>query len=143
MRRFVWGALLVFVLACLVPGSASGRTYELDYATYDVFVTDSKGVRTEAWDFGFYNGPNAVPAFGGHDVPFRRIRRLEIGRYIPSKGYSPATVTSLTNKTYRVMIERMESRRYLGGETDLGEFRIRLASIQTLDLVRLTPEEDL
>lgn len=146
MRRYVWGALLAIVLVAAVPGSAAGRTYELDYATYDVFVTDSQGVRTEAWDFGFYNGPNVVTAKRGDgyvDIPFRRIRRLEIGRYIPSKGYSPCTVTSLTNRTYQVAIERIESRRYLGGETDLGSYRIRLGQVQTLELVRLTPEEDL
>ena len=56
MRRYVWAALVAIVLVAVVPGSASGRTYEIDYATYDVFVTDSKGVRTEAWDFGFYGG---------------------------------------------------------------------------------------
>ncbi len=146
MRRIAVGTVLALAILALVSPAASGRTYEIDYATYDVVVTDSKGVKTEAWDFGFYAGPNILTATRGDgyvEIPFRKIRSIEFGKYIPAKGYSPCTVTSLSNRTYSVGLERIEGRRFLGGESDLGSFRIRLGQIKRLDILRMTPEEDL
>ena len=141
-RKVIW---LTLVLVALAPAAVGAPIYEIDYATYDVKVTDSKNVTTEATDFGFYTGPNILTARRGDgqiEIPFRKIRLIEIGTYIPSKGYSPATVTSRRGKTYQVQIERVHAQRYLGGNTDVGTFRIRLGQISRLELIRLSNTED-
>lgn len=139
-----WMALFVLI-AVAAPGADAGAIYEIDYATYDVKVTDSKGVVTEAGEFGFYTGPNILMAKRGDawvDIPFRKIRAIEIGKYIPSKGHYPATVTSRRGRVLQVQIQRVEGQRYMGGDTDVGSYRIRLGQIQRLELIRLSRTED-
>ena len=143
-RKAMWLPLMLALLA-LAPAAVGAPIYEIDYATYDVKVTDSKNVTTEATDFGFYTGPNILMARRGDgqiEIPFRKIRLIEIGKYIPSKGYFPATVTSRRGKTYQVQIERVHAQRYMGGNTDVGTLRIRLGQISRLELLRLSNTED-
>ena len=146
MARIAIPTALLIGLAILAPGVAGASIYEIDYAKYDVDLTDQKGVKSEATDFGFYTGPNILSARRGDayvEIPFRKIRRIEIGTYIPSKGHYPCTVTSRKGKTFQVQIERVEGQRYLGGNTEVGTIRIRLGQIQRLDLLRLSRTEDM
>lgn len=144
VRKTMWVPLIVGLLA-LAPVAVGAPIYEIDYATYDVRVTDSKKVATDATEFGFYTGPNILMARRGDgqiEIPFRKIRLIEIGKYIPSKGYYPATVTSRRGKVLQVEIERIQGQRYLGGHTDVGTLRIRLGQISRLELRRLSNTED-
>lgn len=146
MRRVVFIALVLAVLGVTAPDALQARTYEIDYATWDVQVTDHDGVATDSTEFGFFNGPNILNAKRGKgfvEIPFRKIRSVDIGKYIPSKGYHPATVTSRRGKSIEVQIERHEAERFLGGDTDVGTFRIRLGQIKRLQLVRLSQSDDL
>lgn len=143
-RRTIW-LVVVFGVVVLAPVAAGAPIYEVDYATYDVKVTDTKNVVTEATDFGFYTGPNILMARRGDgqiEIPFRKIRLIEIGKYIPSKGHYPATVTSRRGKVFQVQIERIHGQRYMGGNTDVGTLRIRLGQISRLELKRLSNTED-
>ncbi|MFV1959879.1 MAG: hypothetical protein ACC662_10750 [Planctomycetota bacterium] len=137
-----WAGVLGVLV--LLAGTARGAIYEIDYASYDVKVTDSKGVVTSAQDFGFYTGPNILNARRGDayvEIPFRKLKMIEVGTYIPSKGYYPASVTSRRGRVLKVQLERFEGQRYLGGETDVGTFRIRLGQIQKLELLKLSRTE--
>jgi len=143
-RKAIWLPLMLGLVA-LAPAAIGAPIYEIDYATYDVKVTDSKNVTTEATDFGFYTGPNILMARRGDgqiEIPFRKIRLIEIGKYIPSKGYYPSTVTSRRGKVFQVQIERVQGQRYVGGNTDVGTIRIRLGQISRLELKRLSNTED-
>ena len=143
-RKALWLSLILGLVA-LAPAAVGAPIYEIDYATYDVKVTDSKGVVTEATDFGFYTGPNILTARRGDgyvEIPFRKIRLIEVGKYIPSKGYYPSTVTSRRGKVFQVQIERVHGQRYLGGNTEVGTIRVRLGQISRLDLQRLSNTED-
>jgi len=143
-RKAVW-LPLILGLVVLAPSATGAPIYEIDYAPYDVKVTDTKNVLTDATDFGFYTGPNILMARRGDgyvEIPFRKIRLIEIGKYIPSKGYYPGTVTSRRGKVFQVQIERVQGQRYMGGNTDVGTLRIRLGQIQRLELVRLSNTED-
>ena len=145
MARITSIIVLLALVALAATGADAGAVYEIDYATYDVKVTDTKSVVTEAREFGFFTGPNILMARRGDawvDIPFRKIRSIEVGTYIPSKGHYPATVTSRRGKVLHVQIERVEGQRYLGGDTDVGSYRIRLGQIQRLDLIRLSRTED-
>ena len=134
------------VMACLLIGSAdAGPIYEVDYADWDVVVTDNKGVKTEAEDFGFWTGPNILVARRGSakvEIPFRNVRLIEIGKYIPTKGHSPGSITTRKGRKYDIQVERYEGRRYLGGDTDFGTYRIQLHNIARLDLLRLSHTDD-
>ena len=144
VRKALWLPLILGLVA-LAPAAVGAPIYEIDYATYDVKMTDSKGVVTEATDFGFYTGPNILTARRGDgyiEIPFRKIRLIEVGKYIPSKGYYPTTVTSRRGKVFQVQIERVHGQRYLGGNTEVGTIRVRLGQISRLDLVRLSNTED-
>ena len=146
MRRYATGMLLLAGLLLLAPASAVGRTYEIDYATWDVKVTDSKGVVTEATEFGFYTGANVLMAKRGDgyiEIPFRKLRSIEIGTYIPSKGYYPSSVTSRKGKVIKVEVERVEAHRFLGGDTEVGTYRIRLGQMKKLELLRLSQSDGL
>jgi hypothetical protein len=146
MGRFALIGLVLAAVGALAPRAIEARTYEIDYATWDVKVTDTKGVTTEATEFGFYNGPNILNARRGEgyvEIPFRKIRTIEIEAYIPSKGYHPATVTSRRGKSIQVEIERSDAERFLGGDTEVGTFRIRLGQMSRLELVGLSRAEDL
>ena len=143
-RKALWLPLILGLVA-LAPAAVGAPIYEIDYATYDVKMTDSKGVVTEATDFGFYTGPNILTARRGDgyiEIPFRKIRLIEVGKYIPSKGYYPSTVTSRRGKVFQVQIERVHGQRYLGGNTEVGTIRVRLGQISRLELLRLSNTED-
>ncbi len=144
MRTLLGTALMVVIVASL-GGSATAETiFELDYAKWDVSLTDSKGVKTELTDFAFWTGPNILVALRGDAkirIPFRKIRSIEIGKYIPVRGHSQATVTAKSGKTYKVQIERFEGQRYLGGKTEFGSMKIRLLRISKLSFKRLTNAE--
>lgn len=144
-RTALWFPLLLSLV--VLPTVAIGAPiYEVDYAKYDATVTDTKGISTEVTDFGYYTGPNILMARRGDayvEIPFRKIRTLELGDYIPSKGYYPGTVTSRRGKVIQVYVERVEGQRYLGGNTDVGTLRIRLGQIHRLDLKRLSNTEDI
>jgi hypothetical protein len=141
-RLAAWGAGLAALLFVLGSMPAAGAAiYEIDYATYDVKLTDTKSVTTEATEFGFYTGPNILNARRGDgyvEIPFRKIRLIEIQDYIPEKGYSPCTVTARTGTRYELQLERIEGQRFLGGTTDVGEYRIRLGQVRRLELYRLS-----
>ncbi|MHC5012647.1 MAG: hypothetical protein ACYTG6_17165 [Planctomycetota bacterium] len=138
-------ALTTLGLLLLAPAALGGPIYEIDYASYDVRVMDTKGISTEARDFGFYTGPNILNARRGDayvEIPFRKIRTIEVGTYIPSKGFYPCTVVSRTGRTFRVEIERIEGQRFMGGNTAVGSIRIRLGQVQRLEFIRLSRTED-
>lgn len=141
MRAF-WTMSMVAALCLLAAGPASAvEIHEIDYAGYDVTLTDSQDVTTEVSDFAFWTGPNILVAKRGAAkvrIPFRKIRSLTIGKYIPVKGFSPATVTTTRGKTFKVQIERFEGRRYMGGKTDFGSLRIQLMQISKLVIKRLS-----
>lgn len=143
--RAVLGAVLMAVFVASLAGSASAESiYELDYAKWDVTLTDSKGVTTDLTDFAFWTGPNILVALRGDArirIPFRKIRSIEIGKYLPVKGHSPATLTSRSGKTYKVQIERFEGQRYLGGKTEFGSMRIRVMRIAKLRFKKLSHAE--
>lgn len=141
--RATWiGAWALVLGLLLVPSAVGGALDDLDYAPYDVRLVDTRGVQTEATEFGFFSGPNMFTVRRGDtyvDVLFRKIQSVEIGEYVPSKGYYPASVTSRAGKTFDVEIERIEGQRFLGGVTDVGNFRIRLGQIRRLEVIRFTP----
>lgn len=141
MRMQLGIAILAAAVLTLAGSAAAEPLHEIDYATYDATLTDSKGVVTEVTDFGFWTGPNILVALRGDakvSIPFRRIRTIEIGKYDPVQGHSPATVTTRTGRTYKVEIERFEGQRYLGGRSEIGSLRIQLMLISRLTLERLS-----
>jgi hypothetical protein len=138
--------LTLLGFALLAQGAAADPIHEIDYAPYDVRVTDTKGTVTDATEFGYFAGPNILQARRGDgvvEIPWRKIRRIEIGDYIPSKGYAPATVTARSGRVVQVELESLEGQRMVGGYTDVGSFRIRMIQIRRLDLIRLSHSEDL
>ena len=140
----VWSLGLVAAVCLLATSASAGPIYEIDYAGYDVVLTDSKKIKTEVSEFGFWTGPNILIAKRGDakvEIPFRKIKTLEISKYIPVKGYSPATVTTKRGKTYKLHIERFEGQRYMGGKTDFGSLRLRLMQISKLELKKLSHTE--
>ncbi len=142
--RVLWTFGSLAVLCLLATTASAVPIYEIDYADYDVTVTDSKGVVTELSDFGFWTGPNILVAKRGDakvEIPFRRMKSLEVGKYIPVKGHSPATVVTKKGKSYKLEIERFEGRRYVGGQTEFGSMRLQLMQIKKLVLKRLSHTE--
>jgi hypothetical protein len=145
MVRYATWVLLLVGLGVLASAASGAPIYEIDYAKYDVKITDTKSIVTEATDFGFYTGPNILIAKRGDaivEIPFRKIRVIEVGTYIPSKGYYPCTVTPRRGKAIQVHVERIEGQRYLGGNTNVGTIRIRLGQLQRLDLLRLSHTDE-
>ncbi|MDF1703132.1 MAG: hypothetical protein P1V36_18450 [Planctomycetota bacterium] len=139
--RAVWTTGLAAVLILVATSASAGTIYEIDYAGHDVTLTDSKGVTTELSDFGFWTGPNILVAKRGDakvEIPFRRIRSLQISKYLPVKGHSPATVVTTKGKTYKLQLTRFEGRRFVGGKTDFGSMRLQLMQISKLNLKRLS-----
>lgn len=145
--RALWTTGLIVAICLLATSSLPANVasaveiHEIDYAGYDVSLTDSKGVATDVSDFGFWTGPNILVAKRGDakvEIPFRKIRSLTIGKYIPVKGHSPATVVTRAGKSYKLQIERFEGRRYMGGKTDFGSLRIQLMQISKLSIKRLS-----
>jgi hypothetical protein len=134
-----WAAGLALALAAgglLAGGAAAGTLAVSDYDDFEVVVTDTKGVVTEVSEFGFWNGPNLLEALRGDavvEIPFRKIRSLTVGAYVPEKGVSPCTVVSSSGKSFEVQIPRLQAQRYLGGESEFGSFRIRLMQLSRLE----------
>ena len=142
--RVLQGICVVILVCGFLTIAGADPIYKIDYADYDVSVKDRKGVVTDATDFGFWTGANILYAKRGTSkvtIPFRRIKTLEVGKYEAVKGVSEATVTTKRGKTYKIQIERFEGRRYLGGSTDFGTFRIKLMDISRLDLQKLSHTE--
>ena len=152
--RKTWGIVTLVMVGALLALGGSGLEgsvatadpiYKIDYADYDVRLTDQKDVVTDATDFGFLTGANILYAKRGSakvDIPFRRIKKLEIQAYLTSKGYSPAKVTTKRGKTYDIQIERFEGRRYVGGNTDFGNLRVRLLDLKIVEFKRLSHTGD-
>lgn len=140
----IWGFGIVALVCLLATSASAGTLYEIDYAGWDVVLTDSKGVKTELSDFAYWTGPNILIAKRGDakvEIPFRKIRSLQISKYIAVKGYSPASVTTKRGKTYKLQLERFEGRRFMGGKSDFGSLRIQLMQIASLKFVRLSHTE--
>lgn len=142
--RIIWGFGTAALICLLVTSASAGTIHEIDYAGWDVVLTDSKQVKTELSDFTYWTGPGILIAKRGDAkvrIPFRKIRTLQISKYIAVKGYSPATVTTRRGKTYKLQLERFEGRRFVGGKTDFGSLRIQLMQISKLEFVRLSHTE--
>jgi hypothetical protein len=139
-KRWWWPALAVGV--ALLATSGSTLAYEIDYATFDAVVTDVQGVVTEVTDLGFWAGANVVTARRGEatiEIPLRKVQAIDMGAYVAERGHYVCTVTTRSApgkpaKTVACQVERMEGQRILGGESDLGAFRIRLQQIRRLEL---------
>ena len=139
----IFGAALVVLAMAVGPASAES-VYKIDYADYDATITDSKGVTTRVTDFGFNTGPNIISAKRGDahvDIPFRRVRLIEIGKFIAVGSYNPAEVTTNKGKKHKVEIPRFEGSRFLYGKTDLGTIRIRLDRLRRIEIHRLSHTE--
>jgi hypothetical protein len=136
---------VAIALGALVLGASGGTAsaYEIDYATYDAVVTDIQGVVTEVSDLGFWAGANILTARRGEavvEIPLRKVHVIEMGPYHAEKGVYSCTITTRAGqgrpaKSIPCQIERMEGQRTLGGDSDLGAFRIRLQQIRRLELV--------
>jgi hypothetical protein len=143
--RALYGIGAIAIVCLLATSASAGPIHEVDYAGWDVVLVDSKDVKTELSDFGFWTGPNILVAKRGDakvEIPFRKIRSLEISKYIPVRGYSPATVTTKRGKTYKLQLERFDGRRFVGGKSDFGSLRIQLMLIKKLQFKRLSHTED-
>lgn len=139
--RALWTTGLVAAICLFAIPASAGTIYEIDYAGHDVTLTDSKKVKTELTDFAFWTGPNILVALRGDakvEIPFRKIRSLSVGKYIPVKGHSPATVVTTKGKTYQLQITRFEGRRYLAGKSDFGTLRIQLMQCANIQFKRLS-----
>ena len=144
MTRFLTlGGLAAMLLLGRSVASAE-PLYEIDYATYDVRVTDSKGVVTDAKDFGFLSGPNILDALRGDaivEIPFRRISTIEVSAYVPEKGISPCVVTTHQGKRYDLTLDRNQGQRFLGGDRPVEIGRIHDRVVHPLDRLVLGREQ--
>lgn len=142
MTRAVVASLVVGALFCLVPSRpVAADSQEIDFATYDARVTDKKGVTTDVKEFGYVTGLNILMAYRGEaevEIPFRLIRSLEIGEFVPETRRAAVTATMKTGKTFALEIDAVEDGRLLRGKAEFGEFRIRMGKIKRLDLLRLS-----
>lgn len=133
-------ALLVLCALGLGVWSVDARADDggaANYVKLDATVTDTKGVSTDVTKFGFKFGANVLSCTRGDaqmEIPFRNVRSIDIGAYIPERGSSPATVTMRSGSRIDVQISRHEGTRYLGGATEFGSYRIRLEQIRRLVL---------
>lgn len=141
MRRAIGLALLAVLVLALPSQLARAGTEEIDYATYDARVTDVKGVVTDVKDFGYTTGVNILLAYRGEadvEIPFRLIRSIELGEYVPETRRASCTVTLRTGKAISLEIDAIEGGRLLSGKAEFGEYRIRMGKIRRLDLVALS-----
>lgn len=141
MRR---GIALLLSFALLATGwadTARAGLEEIDYATYDARVTDIKGVVTDLTSLGQATGPNVLMAYRGEadiDIPYRLIRAIDIGDYVPENRRAPVKVTLRSGKTVACEIDNVEEMRLLRGQAEFGEFRIRMGKIRKLELFALS-----
>jgi hypothetical protein len=137
----VTGTVAVGVVVCLLllAAPASGAARDEDFALLDVKVTDTQGVATEVLDFGFATGANLLQAHRGDaevDLPLRLVRSLEIGEIVERSRKAPCRATLRTGKVVQLEIDHTEMIRLLAGTTDFGDYRIRLAKVRRLDVLR-------
>lgn len=143
MRRPL-GLLVTLAVVAVLGAASSGAgagIEEIDYARYDARVTDSKGVLTDLKDFGYATGANILMAIRGEadvEIPFRLIRTLDIGAYVPEERRAPCTVTLKSGRTVSVEIDAVESDRLLRGKAEFGEYRIRMGRVRRLELMALS-----
>ena len=141
--RIPLAALVVSgAIAFLVGGSAgAGSINEIDYATYDARVIDSKGVTTDVKELGYLTSVNILTAFRGDadvEVPFRLIKTIELGEFVAVNRRAPCTVTLRSGKSIALEVDAVEEDRLLRGRAEFGEFRIRMGRIRRLDLLGLS-----
>jgi hypothetical protein len=145
MLRVAFASVAVAVVGALtlVAGARSvgAEIQEIDYATYDARVVDRKGVTTDVKELGYVTGVNILLAYRGEaevEIPFRLIRTLEIGEFVPETRRAPCTATMKAGKTVALEIDAVEDGRLLRAKADFGEFRIRMGKIRRLDLLALS-----
>jgi hypothetical protein len=138
MRRAVFAA--VAILAGLVLGSAAplgAAVVDEDYESLEVRVTDTQGFSTDLEAFGYATGPNILLAHlgdGDVDVPLRLVRTLEIGALVEKTRRAPVRATMRSGKVYALELDNAELTRLMVGESEIGEFRIRLAKVRRIDV---------
>lgn len=145
MRRTAVLVVLALAAVVLAAPRAGAGIEEIDYATWDARVTDVQGVATDLTDFGYATGVNILMAYRGEaevEIPWRRIRRIEIGAYVDVERRAPCTVTLKNGKSVSLTIDNVEETRLLRGKADFGDYRIRVARVRTIELVRLSHSED-
>ena len=141
MRRAIALLLSFALLASGWAGTARAGLEEIDYATYDARVTDVKGVATDLTSFGHATGPNVLMGYRGEaevDIPFRLIRAVEVGDYVPENRRAPVKVILRTGKSVAIEIDNVEEMRLLRGQAEFGEYRIRFGKIRKLELFALS-----
>ena len=141
MRRTIV-LLLSFALLCAGwAGSARAGFEEIDYATFDARVTDTKGVVTELGDFGHATGPNVLMGYRGDadvEIPWRLIRVIDLRDYAPENRRAPVKVTLRNGKSVDLEIDNVEGMRLVKGAAEFGDFRIRFGKIRRLELFALS-----
>jgi hypothetical protein len=145
MRRTALFVVLALAAVAFLAPRAGAGIEEIDYATYDARVTDSKGISTDLVDFGYATSVNILMAYRGDaevEIPWRRIRRISIGAYVDVERRAPCTVTLKNGKSFDLTIDNVEETRLLKGKAEFGEYRIRMAQVRTIDLVRLSHSEE-
>ena len=135
-------AATALALSSAAPAPVSAAGGEEDYYAIDARVTDVRGVVTDCVAFGYATGSNVLLAHRGEgdvDVPFRLMRSLEIGEYVPERRRAPATIVLKTGKVVAIELDSTEQERLMAGECEFGSFRIRLAKVRRLDLAPPPP----
>ncbi len=139
MRRTLVGALVAVVATALLAGGAArAGVEEIDYATYDARVTDVRSIVTDVKDFGYSTGVNILLAYRGEadvEIPFRLIKSIELGDYVPETRRASCTVALRSGKSVALEIDSIEAGRLLRGKAEFGEFRIRMGKIRRLELM--------
>ena len=75
------------------------------------------------------------------DIPYRLIRSVEIRPLIRERRRAPATVFLQSGKSLAIELDPGEEERLMVGQTDYGEFRIRLGKIRRIDIVPAAPAQ--
>jgi hypothetical protein len=140
-RVFALAAILL-ALGAAPPRSALAAGGEEDYLPFEARITDVQGVVTDCFSFGYATGSNVLLAHRGEadvDIPFRLVRVLEIGAYVPEKRRAPATVVLTSGKSIAIEIDATEEGRLMAGECDFGSFRIRLGKVRRIEVAPPPP----
>ena len=142
MIRTSFLAVAIALLVGLVGARAVGAGIEeIDYATYDAKITDKKGVVTEVSDLGYATGANILLAYRGDaevEIPYRLVRTIEIGDFVPEQRRAPVTVVLRTGRSVSLEIDAIEEGRLLKGKAEFGDYRIRTGKIRRLELLGLS-----
>ena len=136
--RVLGFAAALAALSWVAPAPlASAAGGEEDYLPFEARITDVQGVVTDCVQFGYATGSNVLLAHRGEgdaDIPFRLVRMLEIGAYVPERRRAPATVVLKSGKTIAIELDATEEERLMAGECDFGSFRIRLGKVRRIEL---------